>query len=907
MGRVVGEPVLRTMSVERSEERALYRPRLNLPMSVLDGRRQIVEIVAPAGYGKSTLLDTWTRSLAEHGCRVHRVPLVQGDRDPVRFLGDVLDRVVANDARDPEPVFSVEAGLEQLMAALQQGGQRHVLVIDDVHLLESSPAIDTLNTLCALQPDNVMLVLSAREYTGLTLQKRLLSKEVTRYAADQLAFTFDEAKAFLEQGYSLRLDDDTFARLYLQTEGWIAALQMAALAISTRSDAAGFVRNFGGSNREITDYLAEAVLANLDDDEVQFLFRISVLDRINADVCRALTGDRAPQLRLEAIERQNLFLMSMDDRREWFRFHALFGEFLQARFKAADPDGWMDSLKRAESWSIQHDYRDDAINYALRAGLQERAAQILSMYAEELVQWRGQHQTLMNWIDQLSPRVLARYPQIQISLAWSLTFHHRFPEAEATLDALLAEIDANGMAEAEALSADVRNYREVALVVAEALADHAERTLDAGRLWLERNPEASDFLIGSTQAAMGFALKSLGRFSEALDITRDAKLRFTRCRAPYGRVWAEAVSVMALMRQGKLRQALTEIESARAVCRDKLGVSSHGYAVLSALGAGVYYDLNDLPAARAALSSGLRFMAMFSSLDPVLVGYATMARLLVDDGRVEDAKALLSEGEALGQSRNAPRMLISMVLARALICLRQGDVAGAEELSRAPVLNGAITDPQYASLVRDKSQQLRARIAIARGDTDAASELLLPLIRHARAQGQDLKLVELLLLRAHALYLAGAHNDALRVLHESVVCAAHEGIVRVYVDEGPGLHPMLLALNERQPGPSETDARATAHLQVILAACGLAAAAAEGLPTESPGGETAGTMLEPLTKRELQILRMIESGMSNKQLARTLFVSEGTIKWHLHNLYSKLAVRSRSGAVAKARRLTLIS
>ncbi|MDD3765125.1 MAG: LuxR C-terminal-related transcriptional regulator [Nevskiales bacterium] len=889
------------------EERALRRQRLDLSGDVVNGQRQIVEIVAPAGYGKSTLLDSWIRDLSESGRRIHRLALNQSHRDPVRFIGNLLHAVLPEEFRSAEaPIYSEESGLDQLLRALQEDPARCVIVLDDVHVLESSPALEALNWICRNQPDHVLLILSAREYTGLALQRRMLAKEVTRVSARELAFTLEETQTFLQRMYGLKLDEDTMVRLHRQTEGWIAALQMAALAMGSRSDASGFVRNFGGSNREITDYLAEAVLTNLGEDDVAFLFRISVLDRINADVCRALTGEKAPQLRLESIERQNLFLLPMDDRREWYRFHPMFGEFLQSRFRASDPDGWMDCLKRAESWSIQHDFRDDAINYALRAGLQERAAQILSMYAEELVQWRGEHRTLLSWIEQLSPRVLARYPQIQISLAWSLNFHHQFAEAQATLDALLAEIGSSKAPDAEELLAVVRSYRRAVDVVGHALADHAGQTLSTGRQWLDENPDRPDFLTASVTTAMGFALKSQGKFDEALAVSRDAKQRFTRSRSPYGRVWAEAVSVMTLMRQGRLQQAQAETEAALAVCRDKLGHNSHGSCVLSALSAGLYYEFNDLAAAREALSHGLRFLAMFSSLDPILVGYLTLARVMMAEGRYDDAKDILIEGETLGVQRNAPRMVVCMLFGRVMICLRQGDVVGAEERVKSPALTGTIYDDRYAELIRDKSRQLQAHIAIARRNAESALEILQPLIRHARAQDQLLKLVDLLLTRAHALHLTGNENDALRSVHEAIGLAAPENMIRVFVDEGPWLHPLLLRLMQREGGLAEADGRASSHLQRIIEACDIRIEDSPEQAATTTADDTPA-VLEPLTKRELQILRMIESGMSNKQLADALFVSEGTVKWHLHNLYSKLSVRSRSGAIAKARRLTLIN
>ncbi|MDD3765109.1 MAG: LuxR C-terminal-related transcriptional regulator [Nevskiales bacterium] len=870
---------------------------------MISGQRQIVEVVAPAGYGKSTLIDAWIRALLAEGRRVHRLSLSESHRDPVRFLRDLLEIVDPSGMRESEePVFSEESGLERLLATLHADCVRRAIVLDDVHLLESSPAIETLNWICTHQPDDVLLIFGAREYTGLALQKRLLAKQVTRYTARELAVSLDEARTFLDQLYGLKLDEETVIKLHKQTEGWIAALQMAALAMSRRDNPAEFVRNFGGSNREITDYLAEAVLANLSEDDVYFLFRISVLDRINASVCRALTGEKAAQLRLESIERQNLFLLPMDDRRDWFRFHPLFGEFLRARFRASDPDGWVDCLKRAESWSIQQDFRDDAINYVLRAGLQERAAQILSTTAEELVLRRGEHMTLLNWIEQLSARVLARYPQIQVSSAWSLNFHHRFAEAQATLDSLLAQIRESDGDNADELIRDVTSYRGVIEVVGHALADHADEALELGRKWVNENPDPPDFRSAAVGASMAYALKCHGRFDEALSMARDSKQRFINARSPYGKIWAEAVGLMTLMRQGRLQQAQVEAETALAMCIDKLGASSHGACVLSAMAAGIYYEQNKLKEARDALSQGLRFLAMFSSLDPVLTGYLTLARLVVAERGYDDAKEILVEGENLGMQRNAPRMVVCMQFARAILCLKQGDVGGAEDIARSPALAGSIYGDRYAKLVHDKSRQLQARIAVARGAADAAVEILQPLVRHARAQGQQLKLVSLLLQRAHAMYLMGNQNDALRNLREAIVIAAPEGMIRVFVDEGPGLHSLLLSLQKTGLGPTEEDQRVASHLQAILSACQRSVTEQQRVRPDRPVA-----LLEPLTKRELQILRVVESGMSNKQLAQALFVSEGTVKWHLHNLYTKLSVRSRAGAVAKARQLTLIS
>ncbi len=896
-GQVSGEVNQLSSDEEQWDERALHRQRLELPREVLGGRRQIVEVVAPAGYGKSTLLESWARALTADGRAVHRLLLSRSHRDPVRFVGDLLNAVLgADDRSDKKPVYSEASGLDQLMTQLQSDERRRVLVLDDVHLLESSPAITTLNWLCDQQPDQVLIILGAREYTGLPLQKRLLKKQLTRFGATELSFTVDETRSFLSQMSGLELAPEVLTKLHAQTEGWVAALQMAALAMTNRKDIAAFVDRFTGSNREITDYLAEAVLSNLNPDDVQFLFRISVPDRINADIARALTGDKAPQLRLEAIERQNLFLLPLSDQRDWYRFHALFGEFLRSRFRAHDPDAWLDSLKRAESWSIQHDFRDDAINYALRGGLQERAAQILSIYAEELVQWRGEHRTLLSWIEQISPRVLARYPQIQLSLAWALLFHQRFSEAAQTMDALLAEVRQGDSPELVQIA---QSYRGACAVLSAALSDDAQTGNQLARTWMEAYPDASEFLIATVGTAQAFSLKTDGDFEGALALTQKAREMFIRVRAPYGVMWTDLMEVVTCIRQGHLRRALALAEASVIYTREKLGPASHGISMMSAFVAGLQYESNNLPAARQALSSGLQFLAQHSSIDPILVGYVTLARLLASEGRYADAREVLIDGEHLGKQRNAPRLVLYSMMWRGAILLREGDLAGAEELVRTPEMDGSLYGEQHAGLAQSRAHQLQMRIAIARGNPEAALTLLQPMIRRARQKGQLLTLVELLVQRVRALYLSGDENDALRTLSEALSVAAPESMIRAFLDEGESLQPLLLSLQQRGEA-AELESAALAHLQTLLGAI--------QLPDGSSFGKRSdhGTVLEPLTKRELQILRMIDGGLSNRQLAQSLFVSEGTVKWHLHNLYNKLSVRSRSGAIAKARRLTLL-
>lgn len=882
----------------RGSAALLQRGRLELPVT-RDGRSQLIEVVAPAGYGKTTLLRSWQEEAARGGWRTLWVALDEGLRAPTALVRGIL-AALNGSAPSDIALDSEAAGLDQLLAELDRLGEPCILFVDDVQILSATPAMDTLNWLLANQPASLVIVLASREQSPLPLQTRRLRGELKRYSARDLAFTSVECARFLEETHRIRLTPDQIAHLYRRTEGWAAAVQLAALALAEAEDKSAFIKEFGGSNRDLTDYLTEAVLARLEPADRTFLLRISVLDRLCADLCAAVTGVTDAQHRLETFERRSMFLVALDDHREWYRLHALFRGFLRARAASEDAERARRDTESAVRWCVQHDLREDAIDYALQAGLVEDAAALIAEHADQLVKFRGEHERLVEWIRRLPPKVLRRYPAIPLNHAWSLTFQYRFVEADAALDIVSGSLKDADPPSPESLR-EVQRARELNRCLAAALTDHGAPAIAMSRAWLATWPDASDRERGPVLAVLAYGYKCAADFAAVATAVEEARRCFERVGTPFGLAWIEFFNVLALMRQGRYSAARSACMAAMSTAVERLGRNSLLYCMQSALMAAIELEINNLGAAREALAHGLKFLEPHGHVDSILVAYVTLARLMAAEGRFVDACDLLQEGEATGRRRDTPRLTISLAAERALLLLRNGQLETVAELLRTE-LRAPRADDEFAGLLRDKRLRIEARLALARGAAAEALETVGGLLHHVRQTQQLRKHVELLLIRAIAQQATGRSNDALRSLSEALRLAAPERLMRVFLDEGERLHPLINALRAvDKPADAGADDESLHTLLEQLASTIRTGGVSHAVATKAESG-----VLDPLTPRELQILRMMESGMSAKQLARALFVTEGTVKWHLYNMYGKLDVRNRSAAIAKARRTGLM-
>lgn len=867
----------------------LRRRRLDAS-SFLDKQCGAIEIVAPAGFGKTTMVRSWLDEISNRGMRGILVSIDDAAREPITLIRLILAALRGLPA-DKVVVESEVGGLDQLLSKIDETRSRVVLLLDDAHLLLSSPAQKTLNWILDNQPQNLVTVMAGRQQVTERAQERRMRGALLRVSSDDLAFTTQECSEFLHVNHGLSLDDSQVQQLHHRTEGWAAALQLAALALRDSDNPRALAETFGGTNRDLTDYLMEAVFIHLTDDDREFLSRIAVLDRVCAGLCEFVSGLGDAQRRLESFESRHLFIMPLDSDRRWFRFHSLFRGFVLGRAEASDPSGVLLARKRAVEWTVGKGYHGDAIGYALDAGLMEQAALLVANSAEELVKYRGEHHRLVEWIARIPGDVLRRHPRIQIAQAWSLTFQWQFDEADRLLSSMAdAYEDDLG-----SLASQVHCARELHRCIATALRDHVQAALRLALRWLDEWPQAHEGDKGVVHTILTYCYKCTGEYNKAVQSAESARACFARVNTPFGAAWGDFQYVLLLLRHGRYGAARASCLVATAAAESRLGRNSVPFCMHSTLLAAIALERNELDLARESLSYGLKFLEAQGSIDSILVAYVTLARLMGAENRMQEAHDLLLEGEETGRRRATPRLWLTLAAERGVLLLRGGQLDAVDKVL-AHELSAANADKEYLGVINDKRYRLEARLAIVRGDPAAALEMTTAPARHTKKAGQARKHVELLLIRTLALQAMGRKNEALRMLADAVEEAAPEKMIRVFMDEGEP----LAALIHELAGQSVQEST-----RVFL--MNFAGQAPNPAPSESGDSDPEAPLLGAVTPREIQILRRLECGLSNKQLASALFVSEATLKWHLYNLYGKLRVRNRAGAIAKSRKLGILS
>ena len=858
-------------------------------MSFLNRKCSAIEIVAPAGFGKTTMVRSWLDEISSAGLRGILVSVDDAARDPITLVRQILAALRRVPA-DNVVVESEVGGLDQLFSEIDEIRSHCVLLVDDAHLLLRSPAQRTLNWILDNQPQNLVTVMAGRQQVTERAQERRMRGALLRLSSDDLAFTAQECAEFLQVNHGLSLDDSQVQQLHRRTEGWAAALQLAALALRDSDNPRALAESFGGTNRDLTDYLMEAVFVHLTDDDREFLSRISVLDRLCAELCEFVSGAGDAQRRLESFESRHLFIVPLDSERRWFRFHSLFRGFVLGRTEANDAAAVLQARRRAVEWTVSKGYHGDAIGYALDAGLMDQAALLLAESAEELVKYRGEHHRLVEWISRIPDEVLRQHPRIQIAQAWSLTFQWQFEEADRLLSSMVDAYDDD----LGSLASQVHCARELHKCVGTALRDHVQAALQLGLRWLDEWPLGHDGDKGVIHTILTYCYKCTGEYHKAVQSAESARGYFASANTPFGAAWGDFQYVLLLLRQGRYGAARASCAAATAAAESRLGRNSVPFCMHSALMGAIALERNELDRAREALAHGLKFLESQGSVDSILVAYVTLARLMRAENRIPEAHDLLLEGEETGRRRATPRLWLSLAAERGVLLLRAGQLDAVEKLL-AHELSPANAGKEYRGVINDKRHRLEARLAIARGDPAAALEATHLPTRHAKKTQQARKHVELLLIRTLALQAMGRKNEALRLLADAVEEAAPERMIRVFLDEGEGLISLLHELS----GQSVQESIRLFLMNFVAQPAAAPEVAAADSNLEAP-------LLGSVTPREIQILRRLECGLSNKQLASALFVSEATLKWHLYNLYGKLRVRNRSGAIAKSRQLGIL-
>jgi LuxR family transcriptional regulator, maltose regulon positive regulatory protein len=876
------------------------RPRLREALGWNEGCK-LTLVSAPAGFGKTTLLAEWTEDWSAQGRSVAWVSLDESDNDPSRFLsylvgalqaaeGGIGEGVVAS-LRSPE-IPSVEMLVGALVNELVDLPQGITVVLDDYHLIYSEPVHEAVTYLIEHLPENVHLVISGRTDPPLPLPKLRAQGQMAEIRAAELRFTSDEAAAFLRDAMGLALSDADIVALGEITEGWVAALQLAALSMRDRLDASGFVESFSGSNRHVLDFLADEVLARQPIIVRDFLLATSVLGRMTAPLCDALTGRCDGQIMLERLERENLFVVAFDDERRWYRYHHLFADFLRERLGREKP-GLVGELHLcASGWYEDNGLLPEAIDHAFSAPDHELAARLVERGIKEVWPRRGEIPTVLRWLEALPAGTKRRRPRLFIEHALALAVSDRpgdveplLQEAErAASDATADEKDRQflwGCASA------VRSWRARLRGDAPHAVELARQSLSV--LPTEDTPQRTFAAI-----CLGEALRTTGElaaaseaFAEAVELGRSAGHVYSTLIAM---VWQARVQAA----QGRLREAEDSFRRAQRFVTEQ-GVELLPAAGLAHLGMGsLLYERNDLDGAERELEEGVDLAERAREMSNLVWGYITLSRVKRARGKEEDALEKAREAERVARTSGADLEIAIATAWMVRLRLARGEFAEAVALEQERTANAE----NAADAARVVDRLTSARVLHAQDRHDEAFALLEELRGFAATSGITGGLIEILALQALVLWAKNEKEQAVSTLTRALLLAEPEAFVRTIVDEGAAMGDLLSAVLEvRQSGRLEGAGQlSTRYLAEILAT----------LAQEARALGASERLAEPLSERELEVLALIAAGESNREIAVRLFISISTVKTHLNNLYRKLGAANRTQAVTRARDLNLL-
>ncbi len=869
---------------------------------------KLILISAPAGFGKTTLVSEWVA-----GCEraVAWLSLDEGDNDLTRFLAYLVAALQTITADMGEGVLTVlqspqpppiESMLTILLNEITTIPDHFVLVLDDYHVVDAQPVDHALTFLLEHLPPQVHLVIATREDPQLPLARLRARGQLTELRATDLRFTPSEAAGFLNQVMELNLSTDHIADLETRTEGWITGLQMAALSMQGRSDTASFIQAFTGSHRFVLDYLIEEVLQRQPERARSFLLQTAVLDRLNGSLCDAVTGREDGRGMLETLEHGNLFVIPLDDRRQWYRYHHLFADVLKTRLMDEWP-GQLSALhRRASVWYEQNGLPFDAIRHALAGEDFERAADLIER-AGHIVEESSQAATWLRWVRALPDDLIRARPVLSVWYAYALLGVGEMEAAEARLtDAerwLEPADDVNKRPEYpadEMVVVDEKQFRSLPATIAVARAYHAQTlgdvsgTVKYAQRALDFSPEGEQLRRGQATALLGMTYWASGD----LEAANRTFAHYTMQLRTAGNI-PDAISTTCVVAEirmalGRLREAVSTLERLLQFVVDQGEPMPPDTADLYRGLGELYREQGDLKAAAQHLLSS-KELGEQAELPVWRYRWCiAQARLHETQGDLDGALDLLDEAERRYIMTPLPNVRpISALKAR--IWVTQGRLDEAVGWARE---RGLSVDDDL-SYLREFEHLTLARMLIARyrsnrEDTsiNEAMRLLERLLKAAEEGGRTGSVIEILVLQALAHQAQTNLSLALAPLERALSLAEPEGYVRILVDEG---QPMAALLQEAaQHG---TVPNYASRLQAVF---------------EKAEGRTPVTQFlsEPLSERELEVLRLLGTEMSGPEIARTLVVSLSTLRTHTQNIYSKLGVNSRRAAVRRAEEFHLL-
>ena len=914
---VATSPLLETkLYIPKWRAGLVSRPRL---VERLDQgtERKLTLVSAPAGFGKTTLLAEWVAAAPASERSTAWISLDQSDNDPALFWSYFIAALQTVQSRVGESTLSllqsaqpppIELALTSLINEINAIQDDFILVLDDYHVIDTKSVHDGIAFLLEHLPPQMHLVIASRSDPPLPLARLRGRGESTELRASDLRFTLDEAAAFLNEMMVLNLSSGDVAALETRTEGWAAGLQLAALSMRGREDVPGFIRAFAGDDRYIVDYLVEEVLQRLPDRVRSFLLQTSILDRLSSALCDAVTGHDDGKGMLEDLERDNLFLVPLDDKRRWYRYHHLFADVLHVHSMEEQPDKVPIQHRRASEWYEHNGQPADAVRHALAAEDFERAAGLVER-AWPAVQRSYEDATWLGWLRALPDELVRARPVLSVAYAWALlnrgeleAGEARLRDAERWLDATADTSELPEALTAEMVVVDEEQFRSLPASIAAARTFHAQAIGDVAgtekyaRRALDLLPEGDYFQRAIPTGVLGLAYWASGDLEAAHRLIADANVKIRKTGNIAIAISGTCILADIRMAQGRLHEAVSIYKRSLQLATEQGEPVLRGTADLYLGFSELHLEQGDLEAAKQHLLTSEELGEQAANEAYQYRGRVARARLKEAQGDLDGALDLLDEAERVYTGGVVPNVRPIAAL-KARMWVAQGRLAEALEWVRER--NLSVDDD--LSYLREFEHITLARVLIARHKSERedrsiheAVELLERLLKAAEEGERTGSVIEILVLQALALEAQGDIPPALVPLERALTLAQPEGYVRVFLGEE---EPMRNLLRH-----ATASGIASTYTQRLLTAFDF---------TEQPVSKTSGRpgapgLVEPLTERETEVLRLISVGMTNQEIAGQLVISVATVKRHITNIYGKLGVGHRTQATARANELNLL-
>jgi LuxR family maltose regulon positive regulatory protein len=889
-------------------------------------RRAIVELVcapraarlvlirAPAGFGKTTTMLQCRDRLHDAGTRTAWLTLDRSDNDASRFLG-CLAAVLSSLLPDGAASHGHDGTLPAIMAALAAlaAAQRpFALFIDELEQIRDPGIVGLLRDLIAGLPDEGRIVMGTRSVPDLSLGRLRARGHLLEVDTELLRFSQDETDEYLVQRRGITLEPGDRLLLQRKTEGWAAGLWLASAALARHASAGDFIARFSGTNVAVAEYLADDVL-DLQSPAVRaFLVRTSILRELDPSLCQALVPTLDCAALLMRLEAENVLVTPIEGETRTWRYHGLFADVLRTKLAREAPDDVPALHAAAARWYEEHGRPVPAIDHALDGGDFDHALRLLETHAMALLA-AGRMRLLSRWLEAIPAEPVAAHARLSVVRWWSVGLT-RGPWLA------LAEMERGDLAGSSdpAVQAHLMALRPLML----ALDDKLDEAYRLGMGYLDKLPTGDTIVDSALPTTLANLCVMRGRLDEALGLLDLRRRTLGRQSMGMGDMHAACILGTVALSEGRLAEAALHFRTAVQATPASSRAYTKGNVWAAILLAVVEYESGEPEDVRRLLQVYVPVARDAGIPDHVTLGYRLLSRLAFARGDVDEAFHALGELEALGYQRRCARVVASARLERSRIQLLQGHVeASRDELERGS--DPAVWAPlQHLSLLASELEYprlCRLRWQACANDPAEAAQALSRDIAEAMSARRHLRALKLRVLRAGALARGGERARALQEFREVARQCSREGFVRIVADESPLVGPLLRLLAEDDAPAVDGSPLATwlARLQRAMGEGGRL----EDLPSvhkaagpARPGGDAGAPIgmapdlyrRDPLTPKELRVLQLLAEGYSNAAMADKLFVSDSTVRTHLRNINSKLAVSSRAQAVVAARRLGLL-